>query len=126
MPASPVVLVDANLTPHWVPYLKSNEIEAVHWYSIGKGDASDLVLLQWAQSHGAVILTNDGDFSQIIATQRLGHPSVIYVRTNERNPQGPGEQVVTAFRLISESRPACLIVTITERGIRSRSLPVER
>ena len=84
------ILVDANLTPFWVEYLQSAGIEAVHWWSVGKGDAPDVELLEWAVEHDAAILTGDGDFSQLLALRRLSRPSVIYLRTGEQNPQGPG------------------------------------
>jgi predicted nuclease of predicted toxin-antitoxin system len=118
------ILVDANLTPFWVEYLQLAGIEAVHWWSVGKGDASDAELLEWAVEHDAAILTGDGDFSQLLALRRLSRPSVIYLRTSERNPQGPGARVIAAYNAIASRVESGSIFTIDDRASRSRALPI--
>jgi predicted nuclease of predicted toxin-antitoxin system len=118
------ILVDANLTPFWVEYLQSAGIEAVHWWSVGKGDAPDVELLEWAVEHDAAILTGDGDFSQLLALRRLSRPSVIYLRTGEQNPQGPGARVIAAYNAIAGRAESGSIVTIDDRASRSRALPI--
>jgi predicted nuclease of predicted toxin-antitoxin system len=118
------VLVDANLTPFWVDFLQSAGVEAVHWWKVGSGDARDEELLEWAVEHDAAILTGDGDFSQLLALHWLIRPSVIYLRTNERNPEGPGAWVVAACKSISGQTQSGMIVSINDRGSRVRSLPI--
>jgi predicted nuclease of predicted toxin-antitoxin system len=118
------ILIDANLTPFWVDFLHSAGIESVHWWSVGKGDAPDTELLEWATEHDAAILTSDGDFSQLLAFGRSIRPSVIYLRTNEHNPVGPGTLVIAAYNLISEQAECGMIVTINDRGARMRRLPI--
>jgi predicted nuclease of predicted toxin-antitoxin system len=118
------ILVDSNLTPFWVQFLQSAGIDAVHWWSVGKGDAPDEELLEWAVEHETAILTGDGDFSQMIALGRLSRPSVIFLRTSEQNPEGPGEQVIAAYKAIAASAESGAIVTIDERGRRMRELPI--
>jgi predicted nuclease of predicted toxin-antitoxin system len=118
------ILVDANLTPFWVEFLESAGVEAVHWWHAGRGDAPDAELLEWALEHDAAILTGDGDFSQMLALRRLSRPSVIYLRTSERNPQGPGKQVIAACNAIAVRAESGMIVTIDDRGSRRRALPI--
>jgi predicted nuclease of predicted toxin-antitoxin system len=118
------ILVDANLTPFWVEYLQSAGIEATHWWSVGKGDAPDAELLDWTVERDAVILTGDGDFSQMLALRQLTRPGVIYLRTSERNPQGPGQQVIAAYNAIAARVESGAIITIDDRGSRMRALPI--
>jgi predicted nuclease of predicted toxin-antitoxin system len=118
------VLVDANLTPFWVEFLQAAGIEAVHWWSVGKGDAPDAKLLEWALEHEAAILTGDGDFSQMLALRGLSRPSVIYLRTTERNPLGPGALVIAASNAIAKRLESGMMVTIDDRGSRLRALPI--
>jgi predicted nuclease of predicted toxin-antitoxin system len=96
----------------------------VHWWSVGKGDAPDAELLEWAAERDAVILTGNGDFSKMLALRRLSRPSVITLRTSERNPQGPGERVVAAFNAIAGRAESGMIVTIDDRASRLRALPI--
>lgn len=118
------ILVDANLTPRWVEFLQTAGIEAVHWWTVGAGDAPDAELLEWALERNAIILTGDGDFSQMLALRGLSHPSVIYLRTSERNPRGPGKQVIEAHDAIAVRAEGGMIVTIDDRNARVRALPI--
>jgi predicted nuclease of predicted toxin-antitoxin system len=118
------ILVDANLTPRGVEFLQSTGIEAVHWWSVGAGDAPDAELLEWAVERDAIILTGDGDFSQMLALRGLIRPSVIYLRTSERSPQGPGERVIAAYKAMTGRADGGMIVTIDDRGSRLRALPI--
>jgi predicted nuclease of predicted toxin-antitoxin system len=118
------ILVDANPTPFWAEYLQSAGIEAVHWWSVGKGDAPDAELLERAVERDAAILTGDGDFSQILALRRLSRPSVIYLRTSEQNPQGPGARVIAPYNAIAGRAESGSIITIDDRASRSRALPI--
>ncbi|MGD0734100.1 MAG: DUF5615 family PIN-like protein [Terracidiphilus sp.] len=118
------ILVDANLPPSWVAFLQSAGIDAVHWWGIGKGDAPDSELLDWASERNAAILTGDADFSQMLALRRLSRPSVIYLRTSERNPIGPGSQVIAACNALAARVESGMIVTINDHGSRLRILPI--
>jgi len=52
------LLVDMNLSPSWVGFLSANTIDAVHWSTIGPGDAQDSTLLAWARDNGRVLFTH--------------------------------------------------------------------
>ena len=60
----------------------------------------------------------------MLAVRRLSRPSVIYLRTSEQNPRGPGKQVVAAYSKIATRAEGGMIVTINDRGSRARLLPI--
>jgi predicted nuclease of predicted toxin-antitoxin system len=66
-----------NLTPEWAAFLLSIGIDAVHWPSEGKPDASDAEILSWARKNGRVVFTHDLDFGIALALSRGRGPSVI-------------------------------------------------
>ena len=66
------VLIDMNLSPAWAGFLREAGIEALHWSNAGKPDASDHELMQWADDHGYTVMTNDLDFSAILAATSAG------------------------------------------------------
>jgi len=41
------ILVDMNLSPDWISRLTAAGLQATHWSSVGPGDASDAVLMEW-------------------------------------------------------------------------------
>ncbi len=70
-----------NLSPEWVQEFRLHQIEAVHWSSVGKFDAPDIDLINWARENGHVIFTHDLDFGTLLALTKAESPSVIQIRT---------------------------------------------
>ena len=56
------LLVDMNLTPRWVAFLRKAGLECQHWAELGHPRATDRTITNWARENGFVILTNDTDF----------------------------------------------------------------
>jgi predicted nuclease of predicted toxin-antitoxin system len=77
------LLVDMNLSPNWVEQLARHGFEAVHWSTIGAATAPDVEILTWANEHQFVVITNDLDFSSILAASAGATPSVVQVRTQD-------------------------------------------
>jgi predicted nuclease of predicted toxin-antitoxin system len=77
------LLVDMNLSPSWVDRLARHRFEAVHWSTIGAATAPDSEILTWANEHGFVVITNDLDFSAILAASARPTPSVVQLRTQD-------------------------------------------
>ena len=75
------LLVDMNLSPGWVDRLARHGFEAVHWSTIGAATAPDAEILTWANEHAFVLITNDLDFSAILAASGGASPSVVQIRT---------------------------------------------
>ncbi len=48
-------------------FFQAKSIEAVHWSEIGKMNAPDKQILQYAKAHNFVIFTHDLDFGNILA-----------------------------------------------------------
>src|SRR5690606_41682908 len=77
------ILIDMNLSPEWVDEFKKHGIAAVHWTSVGKFDAPDVLLMEWARNSGYIIFTHDLDFGTALALTNAEKPSVIQVRTQD-------------------------------------------
>ena len=118
------ILVDMNLSPGWVADLARAGFEAIHWSSIGAGNAADVELMLWAAEHDHVVLTADLDFGSILAaTQRRG-PSVIQVRSDDLSFQAIGAAVVIAIEQSSQELADGAIVSVDPMRARLRVLPL--
>lgn len=53
-----------NLSPRWVDLLADAGIEAVHWTTLGAGNAPDSEFMAFAKTSGYAVLTHDLDFSR--------------------------------------------------------------
>lgn len=77
------LLVDMNLSPRWVDRLARHGFDAVHWPTVGAATAPDHEILAWAHQHSLVLVTNDLDFSAILAAGAVDGPSVVLIRTQD-------------------------------------------
>jgi predicted nuclease of predicted toxin-antitoxin system len=80
------LLVDMNLSPHWVDRLNAAGLPAVHWLSVGRMDAPDIEIMAHAAKYDYVVLTHDLDFSAILAATQGTKPSVVQIRSDNLSP----------------------------------------
>ncbi len=119
------LLIDMNLSPKWVSILKEAGLEAAHWSSIGRSNAPDYDILTYAKSNGYVVFTHDLDFGTILAATKADCPSVIQVRTQNVTPEHLGSLVVSALHQFEKHLEEGAIVTIDQKKLRARILPLQ-
>ena len=116
------LLVDMNLSPSWVERLAHHGFEAVHWSTIGAATAPDSDILTWANEHGFVVITNDLDFSAILAAGAVAGPSVVQLRTQDLLSEGAVRIVARALEAHREDVERGALLSIDEGGTRVRML----
>ena len=93
-------LIDMNLSPRWVEILQSEGWDSVHWSEIGRPDATDSELMEWAREHGRVVLTHDLDFGAMLAATQATSPSVAQIRAQDVRPESlAGNSTFDAARI---------------------------
>lgn len=80
------VLLDMNLSPRWCSLLQREYIEAAHWASTGRIDASDSEIMAYAAERGFIVLTQDLDSSTILAATSCTKQGVVQVRSDNLDP----------------------------------------
>lgn len=120
------ILVDMNLSPRWVPLLQRQGFEASHWSTVGKPDAEDPELMQYAQQCEAVILTRDLDFGTLLALHGGASPSVVLLRVGDLSPEAIGDRLVAALRQCALQLAAGALLLMDERKNKLRLLPLQR
>ena len=118
------LLVDMNLSPSWIERLARNGFEAVHWSTIGAATAPDVEILAWANEHEFVLITNDLDFSAILAAGAVSGPSVIQLRTQDLLSVAAVSIVANALEAHREDIERGALLSIDEGGTRVRMLPL--
>ena len=118
------LLVDLNLSPSWVGRLANHGFEAVHWSTIGAATAPDVEILTWANEHHFVVVTNDLDFSAILAAGAVDGPSVVQLRTQDLLSETAARIVVRALEAHREEIERGALLSIDEAGTRVRVLPL--
>jgi predicted nuclease of predicted toxin-antitoxin system len=119
------LLIDMNLTPRWVHFLRNAEHEAVHWSSVGSNSAKDSEICDYARECGYVLLTNDLDFPQILAHTRQAAPSVLLLRGEPLVPEARGSALLGALQDCEAELNQGAIVTLDwSDKPRARVLPL--
>lgn len=120
------ILVDMNLSPKWVDFLASGEVEAVHWSNVGADDAPDQDVMRWAADHDHFVLTADLDFGAILAATQQRRPSVIQLRADNLAVSAIGDAVVSAMRVAANELDDGAVVPVDPLRARVRVLPFDR
>lgn len=120
------LLVDMNLSPSWVDRLTRHGFEAVHWSTVGAPTAADDEILAWAREHQFVMITNDLDFSAILAATSGQAPSVVQVRSQDLLSDAVVSAIARALAAYREEVAAGALLSIDEGGTRVRMLPLRR
>ena len=117
-------LFDENMPRSFPKILRELGYDAIHVSDVGLTSTKDRIIVSFAEKTGDVMITFDLDFTTIVATENLPFPSVITFRLPELNQ--------IDFRIIMSQHLESLLIplergaliTINERGIRIKYLPV--
>ncbi len=115
-----------NLSPTWVTFLAENGFEAIHWSSIGVGNAPDEELMAWAVANTHVVFTEDLDFSDLIALSKAKEPSILQIRSQDNLPDVAGKFVLAALSRFKSELENGAIVVLDQKKARARILPFNK
>ncbi|MCB9740797.1 MAG: DUF5615 family PIN-like protein [Deltaproteobacteria bacterium] len=118
------LLIDMNLSPTLCSMLAAAGFDATHWSDAGEPDAADTVLMEWARTNEAVVVTHDLDFGILLALTRAVGPSVVQVRGLDASPESVLPLLVGALRQFSDELRQGALVTIQPERMRARVLPI--
>ena len=118
------ILIDMNLSPEWEQEFKLYDIEAVHWSAIGKHDAPDVLLMDWARKNEHIVFTHDLDFGTALALTKAEKPSVIQVRTQNVTVSHLSKMVISALKTYSDLLEKGALLVLDEDKKRIRILPL--
>jgi predicted nuclease of predicted toxin-antitoxin system len=118
------ILIDMNLSPEWVREFEIYNIAAVHWSKVGKFDAADVVLMEWARKNEHIIFTHDLDFGTSLALTKAEKPSVIQVRTQDVSISHLSKIIIQTILNHSELLTKGALLVIDEDKKRVRILPL--
>lgn len=120
------LIVDMNLSPQWVAGLIEAGFDAAHWSSIGAANDPDVAIMDYARQHEYVVLTNDLDFSAILAVTHARKPSVVQLRADDLRFVTFGAQVIRALTQMADELAQGALINIDPTRTRIRVLPLVR
>jgi len=118
------LILDENLPPRWRDYLLPFGITATHWQDIGKIGDPDETIFDYACDRSAVIVTQDLDFTRILALRGAHLPSVIQLRVSCPIPEIIGPSLLQILEKYQPQLHAGCLISLDHSRHRIRLLPL--
>lgn len=118
------LLLDMNVSPIWVELLNDAGHHAWHWSQVGEISESDENIAIWARANNQVVISNDLDFSKLLASTGDTTPSVIQLRLGRNDPKKMVGLVVLAISNSTAELESGAILTVDHKSRRLRILPI--
>jgi predicted nuclease of predicted toxin-antitoxin system len=120
------LLLDQGLPRSTGALLDASGWDVCHVSEIGMSRADDALVLERARSDNRVCVTLDADFHALLATSGERGPSVIRIRKEGLNAAALGALLEAVWPRIESAVTDGAMVTITDRSVRIRRLPIEK
>lgn len=116
-------IVDMNLSPRWVDWLRDAGMDAEHWSAVGEATDTDAVIMRTAWQRGAVVLTHDLDFGSMLASSGAVGPSVVQLRGADLRPEALAPSLIATVEQLSAELESGALITLEPGRHRVRVLP---
>jgi len=117
-------LLDQGLARSAVEYLRQAGIESVHVGDLGMAAASDAMILEEGIRRDAIVVTLDADFHSLLAFSNATRPSVVRIRMEGLRGIDLALMIQRVAELATEDLEAGAAVTVTNRRIAIKRLPL--
>lgn len=120
------LLLDQGLPRSATSFLGASGCDAKHVADIGLACASDAEIIEHARTTRRVIVTLDADFHRLLAVSRATGPSVVRIRREGLRGRAVAELILRVIGRLGTriEQGLAVTVTVTERSIRVRRLPI--
>ena len=120
------ILIDMNLSPDWVMAFAAENIESVHWSTVGDPRAEDTEIMEYARAHNYIVFTHDLDFGTTLALTQAESPSVIQVRAQNILPSHLANMIIAVLRANEATLNEGALIVVDEGRARVRVLPLQK
>ena len=117
-------LVDMNLSPRIVTNLSQQGWDILRVSQVLPMDIEDSEILEFARQENRVIITQDLDFSSLLALGGYEKPSLITFRLSVPEPETITRKLLELLSHIEDRLAEGCAVTIDDRKVRVRRLPI--
>ncbi len=118
------LLADLHISPRTVEFLRSLGHDVVRVDEILPPTAADKVIVARAIEEGRTVLTQDLDFSAIVALAGKNVPSLISLRLSSSRVEHVNEVLQEVLPAVERDIGEGAIVAVEDARIRSRPLPI--
>ena len=118
-------LANMNISPKTVESLSKKGWDIIRVSNILPVNTSDQEILDLARQEGRVVVTQDLDFSALLALGGFDQPSLITLRLSVSDPESINQRLLELLPQLEDALSGGCAVTIEDIRIRIRRLPIE-
>ena len=86
--------------------------------------SKDMEILEYARTYNKVVITQDIDFSMLLALGGYEKPSVINLRLENANPKFVTSRIIEVVSEMEKELAEGIVVSVDEISARYRNLPI--
>ena len=118
-------LANMNISPVTVEDLRGLGWSIVRVPEIMDHKSKDIEILTYAREHNKVVITQDLDFSSLLALGGYEKPSVINLRFENAKPDFITGRIIDIVNEFESELAEGIVVSVDEVSARYRNLPIE-
>ena len=118
-------LANMNISPLTVEELRKLGWDIVRIPEVIDRKSKDADILAYARNHNMVVITQDLDFSMILAIGGHTKPSLINLRLENSRPDFVTSRIIDVVSVMERELKQGVVVTIDETSARYRDLPIQ-
>ena len=120
----PKLLADIHISPLTVAEIRAIGYNINRVSDLISASASDAKIIELAILEGAAIITQDLDFSALVAQSGLNKPSIVSLRVRDAKPHHISTILKTVLPQIEQDLQEGAIISIEKTEYRVRKLPI--
>jgi predicted nuclease of predicted toxin-antitoxin system len=117
-------IADVHISPLTVAALRSNGYDIFRTTELLPATAPDSTILEIARIETRIIITQDLDFSMLIALAKYNQPSLITLRLSSARPDVVTQKLLIVLPNLQEELRSGSAITVNDNSIRIRKLPI--
>ena len=113
-----------NISPQTVTSLRQQGWNIIRIPEVLPANASDPEILSFARQENRVIVTQDLDFSMLVALGGYNQPSLITLRLSDPDPSSATQRMLEILPQVQKQLQEGCAIAVEEETVRIRKLPV--
>lgn len=117
-------LANMNISPLTVEQLRKLQWNIIRVPEVMDRKSKDTEVLAYAREHNRILITQDLDFSMLLAVSGHNKPSVINLRLENATPDFVTARIIEVVSEMSKELEEGIVINIDEISARYRNLPI--
>ncbi|XWK86384.1 MAG: DUF5615 family PIN-like protein [Phormidium sp.] len=117
-------IADVHISPLTVTSLQQQGYDILRSTDLLPATAADREILELARIEGRIVITQDLDFSMLIALGSYNQPSLITLRLSSAKPDVVTQRLLQIIPQLEEELREGSALTVDDNSVRIRKLPI--